>query len=150
MPTTPAKAPGVTVGGVLGGALFILTMGTIFPGDAPELSIDEDGIPINRRGERYPRVLDPRTGQNIPFPEGPLMIVPKEQRTAYDGRSDKNKFIVEWHERGYPRPPGNWLRGTLELHHIKPLSRGGTNDFWNIVPLPPEMHKLFTDYWNTY
>jgi hypothetical protein len=134
---------------LLSGGLFILTMGATFSGDAPESGFDSDGIPLNRRGEAYPRVLDPRTGQNIPFPEGTLMIVPSEQRTKWNKQGRRN-FITEWHERGYPRAPDNWVGSETQVHHIKPLERGGTNDFWNLVPLHPDAHKFFTDYWRTY
>ena len=124
--------------------------GAMFSGDAPETSIDEDGIPTNKLGQRYPRVIDPRTGQNIPFPEGPLSLVPPEQRTKYDRGRDRAKFIAEWQERGYPRAPNNWDGDLTEVHHIRPLKRGGTNDFWNLVPLPIEVHRQFTDYWRSY
>jgi 5-methylcytosine-specific restriction endonuclease McrA len=78
------------------------------------------------------------------------MKLPSEQRTTYDGGADRNNFIKEWQARGYPRAPNNWEASDTQLHHIKPLERGGTNDFWNIVPLHPEVHKLFTVYWRTY
>lgn len=54
-------------------------------GDAPESTFGPDGIPNNRRGEPYPKVIDPRTGEPVPFPGGELRIVPKERRTKHDG-----------------------------------------------------------------
>lgn len=147
-PTTPAKAPGVTVGSVLGAAVFILTMGMSFAGDAPVRGFDEEGIPLNKLGMRYPRVLDPRTGKIIPFPDGELVKIPEGQRTEWDFEK-RQAYIREWQARGYPRPPSNWI-GVPHIHHIKPLAHGGTNDFWNLVPLDPEVHKEFTKYWNNY
>ncbi|MBK7988188.1 MAG: HNH endonuclease [Ignavibacteria bacterium] len=37
------------------------------------------------------------------------------------------------------------------MHHIKPLSHGGTNSFDNLVPLiHPEQHPPFTNWWRRY
>ncbi len=136
------------VGSVLGGAAFILSMGLSFSGDAPELGFDEEGIPLNKNGMRYPRVIDPRTGKVIPFPEGELKKIPEGERSQWN-TDKRNEYIGEYQRRGYPRPPSNW-RVVPEVHHIKPLERGGANDFWNLVPLNPEVHKLFTEYWRYY
>jgi 5-methylcytosine-specific restriction endonuclease McrA len=121
----------------------------IFSGDAPLQAIGPNGIPTNKLGQPYPTVLDPRTGQPVPFPSGLLVIVPRNQRTPYTTQ-DRAKFITEWHNQGYPRAPNNWDSADTELHHIKPRERGGDNDFWNLVPLPPQVHRLFTDWWRSY
>jgi hypothetical protein len=139
------------VGGILGGIGFILTMGTIFSGDAPPgVEFDSEGLPLNRKGLPYPRILDPRTGQTIPFPVGPLVKLPENQRTPYEAGKDRAKFITEWHARGYPRTTNGWEGKVIEVHHIRPLDRGGTNEFWNLVPLAPEVHLQFTNYWRSY
>ncbi|WP_228461350.1 HNH endonuclease signature motif containing protein [Gordonia spumicola] len=39
------------------------------------------------------------------------------------------------------RPFEGW-----EIHHIIPREFGGTNEFNNLVPLPKEIHYLFTDW----
>lgn len=55
-----------------------------------------------------------------------------EQRVTWDS-SNKNEFIREWHERGYPEPPGWWSE--YGIHHITPKEYGETNDFDNLVPV---------------
>src|SRR5262249_54692085 len=150
-PVVPVEAPGATVGEVLGevlgGAFTILTMGALIPGDTRLHSVGPDGDTTNTKGMPYPHWLDPRTGKPVPFPEGSLKIVPSDKRVKREDHQ-KNKFITEWLDRGYPRDPNNW--DDLEIHHIKPLERGGTNDFWNLVPLPTGVHKQFSKYWKDY
>ncbi|WP_420712868.1 HNH endonuclease signature motif containing protein [Gordonia sp. MP11Mi] len=41
--------------------------------------------------------------------------------------------------------PGRLFEG-WEIHHIIPREFGGTNEFNNLVPLPREIHYLFTDW----
>ncbi|AUS29892.1 HNH endonuclease [Rhodococcus erythropolis] len=36
------------------------------------------------------------------------------------------------------------------MHHILPRKYGGTNEFWNLVPLPTSIHALFTRWWEFY
>lgn len=45
----------------------------------------------------------------------------------------------------YPSPD------KYDIHHIQPLSRGGTNDFSNLVPLERGAeHAQFTEWWLSY
>jgi hypothetical protein len=39
---------------------------------------------VNSKGEPYPQVTDPRTGQPIPFPDGDIKIVPQVNRVVWD------------------------------------------------------------------
>jgi hypothetical protein len=121
-----------------------------FSGDAPLVTIGPDGIPTSKTGQPYPNVIDPGRGQRVPFPIGELKVIPEDQRTPYDGSHDRAKFIKEWLDRGYPSPPQGWGGEFVHLHHIQPLSRGGTNAFENLVPLAPAVHELFTRYWSNY
>jgi hypothetical protein len=97
---------------------------------------------------RYPRVTDLRTGRPIRFPTNSLQIVPREQRVLW-GANERAAFIKEWHERGYPRPPGGWDK--YDIHHIQPRELGGTNDFWNLTPVERETHQsLFNAFWREF
>ena len=106
--------------------------------------------PINRQGVPYPKVHVEGYGE-VPFPKGPFK--PHEPETFTRLRNDfrssiSKEFQIWWTEtKGIPWP----IRG--QAHHIKPLSRGGTNVFENLVPLqsiPGEdnIHNLFTQWWN--
>ena len=98
----------------------------------------------NKHDDPYPSVVDPRTGEDIPFPEGELSKVPKDERVEWDGGT-RHDYIKEWKDRGYGNLPGDW--GDYDIHHIRPREYGGTNDFDNLVPLLREIHKLFTKWW---
>jgi hypothetical protein len=96
----------------------------------------------------YPHVIDPRTGRNIPFPSDVLGRVPRAARVSWGGE-ERGAYIAEWYRRGYATPRGGW--GNYDLHHIRPREFGGSNEFWNIVPVDRETHQLlFNDFWRTF
>jgi RHS repeat-associated protein len=98
---------------------------------------------------RYPRVIDPRTGRPIPFPSGIRRRVPEAQRATWDSKADKKRYIEEYIDRGYPIPQGGWTH--YDIHHIQPLEFGGTNDFWNLVPVERTIdHQLFNRFWQQF
>ena len=100
---------------------------------------------INKAGDFYPNIPDPRTGRPIPFPNETLQIVPKESRVIWDNQ-ERYKFIKTWHDKGYPEPRGGWAE--YDIHHIKPREYGGTNDFWNLVPVQRKTHQQeFNNFW---
>lgn len=99
---------------------------------------------VNHRGEEYPEVIDPRTGEPIPPPEGDLEIVPQEERVPW-GISERRAFIEEWEAKGYPVPEGGWSE--YDIHHIRPREYGGTNDFDNLVPVPRSTHQGQLNPW---
>lgn len=105
--------------------------------------------PVNSKGEPYPRMIDPRTGEEVPFPDGNLQSVDVSLRTTWDSGDDRYDFIKEWYDRGYSDLPFPW--GKYDIHHILPREFGGTNDFWNLVPLERDFHnKVVTPWWNAY
>ncbi len=43
------------------------------------------------------------------------------------------------------------LRAQYDIHHIHPREFGGTNDFWNLVPVErASTHKLFNTLWREF
>lgn len=101
----------------------------------------------NSAGDPYPQVSDPRTGKTISLPDGNLTRISPEHRTEW-GLQQRGAFISEWNRRGFTEPPGGWDK--YDIHHIKPREYGGTNDFWNLVPVERETHKLFSKFWERY
>lgn len=61
---------------------------------------------------------------------------------------DKAAFIREWHSRGYAAPKGGWQQ--YDIHHIIPRQYGGTNDFWNLVPVERTFHYQFNTFWSQF
>jgi len=111
-----------------------------------DLDVGSEDSTINDRGEGYPEIIDPRTGEPIPFPEGDLEIVPQDERVGW-GAAQRQAFIQEWNDRGYEPPPGGWEE--CEIHHIKPREYGGTNDFENLVPVLATEHRgLLNPWWS--
>ncbi len=96
----------------------------------------------------YPKVVDPRTGRYTKFPSGIIDRLPKAQRVAWT-RQNRAGFIAEWHRRGYATPKGGWSK--YDIHHIQPREFGGTNEFWNLVPVERGTHQeLFNSFWREF
>ena len=105
-------------------------------------------VTVNTTGQNYPSIIDPRTGKPIPAPDAGLVTIPKGQRVEW-GRYERGAYIKEWYERGYPAPTGGWEE--YDIHHIIPREYGGTNDFWNLVPvLRPDHQTQFNPWWKGY
>ena len=97
----------------------------------------------------YPKVIDPRTGRHIQFPSGIKGPVDKNLRVAWDSKKDRAAFIEEWYKGNYPTPRGGWDK--YDIHHIQPREFGGTNEFWNLVPVERKTHKdLFNEFWREF
>lgn len=104
--------------------------------------------PVNAAGVPYPNVTDPRTGADIPYPGSSLQKVPKADRVNWTTQ-DRYEYIKEWHDEGYPTPAGGW--DGYDIHHIVPREYGGTNDFWNLVPVERSTHQSgFTAWFHNY
>ena len=96
----------------------------------------------------YPQVIDARTGRHIGFPSGITGKVDKSLRVPWT-KQDRASFIAEWHRRGFAEPTGGWDK--YDIHHIHPREFGGTNDFWNLVPVERGTHQeLFNEFWREF
>jgi RHS repeat-associated protein len=107
--------------------------------------------PVNSRGEPYPEVEVEGYGK-VPFPNGPITVTdPQPLRDEYTSELRK-EFRDQWYDKYGWYPSSD----KYEIHHIKPLSRGGANDFDNLVPLKietedqEEQHQQFTNWWHDY
>jgi RHS repeat-associated protein len=98
----------------------------------------------NDYGEPFPFVIDPRTGQPIPPPSPDLERIPLEDRVPW-GKPQRDAFKSEWESLGYPEPEGGW--SLYDIHHIIPKEYGGTNDFWNLVPVIRTLHQQEMNPW---
>jgi len=124
------------------GAYAAMTTGT-----PPDDSIDaeKDNRRVNSVGMEYPNIIDLKTSEPIPFPEGELTRVPEDLRAVW-GRDSKTKYYIpEWYNRGFGDPPLPWEK--YQIHHIKPREFGGTNDFENLTPVLVDDHKQFNRFW---
>ncbi|GER89970.1 hypothetical protein KDW_41320 [Dictyobacter vulcani] len=159
---------GDIVGGILHGANNLLMVGMILGGgeeivggemamEGGEALVGEGGktllsdaedVVVNRNGDPYPNMIDPRTNERVPFPDGDLKRIPREDKVPWN-LNLRGKYIKEWYDSGYEDLPGPW--GDYDIHHILPREFGGTNDFDNLVPLERDLHqKIVTPWWNAY
>jgi len=100
----------------------------------------------NSKGVPYPKVIVEGFGE-VPFPKGPFTPNNSQVLRSQFTPKLKGEFKNWWIEQGRPWP--NVPEGsTVNIHHIKPLSHGGTNSFDNLVPLiQPQEHQPFTNWW---
>jgi|GEM_PF-2397083 RHS repeat-associated protein len=103
---------------------------------------DETSGPVNSHGVPYPVIIDPRTGEPVPFPDGATERIPRGDRVPWNGTL-RRQFIKAWEEAGYEAL--NWA--DYEIHHILPREFGGTNDFWNLVPVESNYHRQVISPW---
>lgn len=102
-------------------------------------------IPTNGKGLPYPQVNVKGYG-NVPFPDGPFTPNNSKILRSQFTPGLKKEFKNWWTNMGRPWPEGN-----VNIHHIKPLSKGGGNSFDNLVPLiQPEQHQPFTNWWRSF
>ena len=104
---------------------------------------------LNKKGVPYPKVVVEGYGE-VPFPEGPY--------TPNNSKSLRPSFTAEYKDafkqwwigqgRKWPEAPEG---SKVNIHHIKPLMKGGTNDFENLIPLiQPDEHQPFTNWWRSF
>jgi hypothetical protein len=108
------------------------------PGEA------EAGAALNSLGRAYPKVLDIRTGEPIPYLGEGLTKIPVEARVPW-GASERAAFIKEWYNRGFSTQEGGW--SNYDIHHILPREYGGANSFDNLVPVERSVHQNEFDPW---
>jgi RHS repeat-associated protein len=132
--------------------LFDITLSALQCAVAPAgATLQKTGLVarVHAKMDLYPKVIDFRTGRNIPFPTGVGKRIDKNVRVAWDSKTDRAAFISEWHRRGYAKPQGGWDR--YDIHHIQPREFGGNNDFWNLVPVERGTHQsLFNTFWRQF
>jgi RHS repeat-associated protein len=106
------------------------------------------GRTINYANTPYPKYIDPRTRTEVPFPKGNLQWIDKPLRVCWTG-TERRMFIREWEQEGFSVPPGGWSK--YDIHHIHPKEYGGTNDFWNLVPVERGFHQQhFNPWWDSW
>ncbi|MEZ4711500.1 MAG: HNH endonuclease signature motif containing protein [Caldilineaceae bacterium] len=100
----------------------------------------------NNKGAKYPSTRVKGYGK-VPFPTGDITDTDpaplREQFTA-EYRQEFRQYWYDTYE-WYPSPD------KYDIHHILPLSKGGTNDYDNLVPLERGLqHNQFTKWWLSY
>ncbi|MCH1625960.1 DNRLRE domain-containing protein [Fredinandcohnia quinoae] len=107
---------------------------------------NSDKYLLNKKGILYPYYYDKRMGKSMPKPAyTTYKTIPKEDRVTWT-TSKRNKYL-DWYKDQY-----GWIFASLyEVHHIRPRSRGGKNDYSNLIPLPTSFHrKQVTPWWSNY
>ncbi len=149
LPTGPAVAPGTTVGGVLGGVAFVLSMGMIFSGDANlEVPQEYDVVLYKDKASGFQNhhgVLDVWAANNIP---GYIRRAPNSPtiRLSTIHHDTTRKVFPDWvkERTGRPIAPIDWT--TVSSREVLELSER----MFNAAEVPhdarTEYYRVFTRY----
>lgn len=108
-------------------------------------------ILINKVGDLYPNYKDKQSGIKLWMPPANLNKDLQTRSSTY-----RSKFI-EYYESNWGSPIYfNWT--DVEIHHMRPLEFGGSNDISNLIPLNSSSgtsayvirHQYLTSWWSNY
>ncbi|WP_378107374.1 HNH endonuclease signature motif containing protein [Cohnella cellulosilytica] len=106
---------------------------------------------VNKAGMEYPfhYGVDVNGFLNVAAPDTNYATVPSSTVTTL--RNTFNNTVRDKYKTYYDTNYGyvNWSNA-IEIHHIRPLQYGGTNDYSNLIPLYADKHAQFTSWWTNY
>ena len=118
---------------------------TSVAGESKTVDIESTNKVLNSKGVPYPDVEVSGYGK-VKLPSGPYAPNNSTLLRSKFTNPYKEQFKTWWIEQGRI-----WPEGEVNVHHIKPLSKGGDNSFENLVPLiQPDEHQPFTSWWRNY
>jgi len=102
----------------------------------------------NKNAEIYPVIQNEHSGESMPLPDrADYTFLDPGDRTPRDPDL-RNQYIRQYIDT-YGDPQWNW--SLLDVHHVRPLSYGGGNNFENLFAMPREMHQqIVTPWWTNY
>ncbi|GMK40428.1 hypothetical protein PCCS19_34840 [Paenibacillus sp. CCS19] len=134
-----------------GYAIWVKPTGEVDTWDYEEF--DQTDILLNKLGVEYPywRGVDINGFLNSTPPDKTDFTAVSSTtnnalRTIFNN-SVRDNFKT-WYDKTYGYV--DWVTTKGEIHHILPLQYGGTNDYSNLIPLYPDKHLQFTNWWKSY
>jgi hypothetical protein len=97
---------------------------------------------ISSAGEKF---WDVSSLQTAPLPTGVIGEPQPPGPRAQWGKPQREAYIAEWGQRGYPEPAQGWRAYDLALN--RPREFGGTNVFDNVVPIIRRQHWAELNSW---
>lgn len=97
---------------------------------------------LNRKANKYPAEKEVYTKRVPEVPPTNLKKDPNERERHF-----RDNYI-KWFEKKYPKANVTW--SNYEIHHVRPLAYGGSNDISNGIALKPEQHRKYTTWWVSY
>ncbi|SEF66853.1 HNH endonuclease [Paenibacillus sp. UNC499MF] len=107
---------------------------------------------LNRKGASYPlNYSDPQSGIKLYVPPTDLPINPIDRSSDYRSKFESH-YVQSWGN------PYKFSWNQVEIHHMKPLKYGGSNDVYNLIPLMNYnnssssilKHSQLTSWWASY
>lgn len=102
---------------------------------------------VNRTGNAFPDYQDPWSKKKASDGVCTNWVkVDIANRVPWNGAIRAAK--IEEYKATYGDPKWDW--SLYDLHHIRPVAFGGTNDLSNLIPLPKAVHSTITGWFNGY
>ncbi len=96
----------------------------------------------NKKCVRYPNYTEPYTGKTVTVPPTGYRIYNNKRNSSF------RKNYISWFEKKYPKANINWKN--YEIHHMRPLKYGGSNNISNGIALTKAQHNKYTTWWLSY
>lgn len=131
---------------------FWMTQNTTTAGWTGSLPVTKTGqagpVLSNKKASLYPVIKNEHSGQFMPIPtKANMPVVPLEDRVPWNNTL-RGQYITAYINT-YGNP--NWDWSLLDIHHVIPREYGGTNSFYNLFPLPRDLHQQrVTPWWSSY
>ena len=100
----------------------------------------------NNVGSPFTNYTDSWSGKVMGYPRADWIKLSPELRTPRDYNLRTN--YITWYEQQYGIP--FWNCNDMQVHHIRPLAFGGTNDYSNLIALPTAFHQQIITPWYSY
>jgi hypothetical protein len=98
------------------------------------------------------------TAMNVPMPKGPFKVQHKALAGVVRVTEELQNRVLQdpsrWphFEAALKASKGKWPEHPpgvkWQVHHVKPVFMGGGSNIENLVPLPANVHQLYTNWWN--
>lgn len=116
-----------------------------YPGQITPVSAASNSVLLNRMARPWPGpYTDYTSGKTVDYPA--LNMVKTSNPVSW-GTSERTTFR-NWYMSTYNVPNYDWTN--IEIHHIVPREYGGTNANSNLIPLPKNVHTLYTSWFAGY
>lgn len=108
-------------------------------------TISPDNIIFNKKGVKYPDFKEVYSNRKMAVPPTNYAVNPQHRPSNI-----REKYIAYFRKQ-YSltnKLPNNF--DNYQVHHVRPLQYGGSNDFSNLMLLPTTFHTSMTTWWKSY
>ncbi|MCR6111799.1 HNH endonuclease [Bacillus sp. A301a_S52] len=121
------------------------TMTVAWPTGSPQTRQGSyETVLLNSKAKPYPTVENLHNGQTMAEPSSTTWAVDPVERA-----DNLRATFIAWYIDTYGNPRWDW--SPLDIHHVRPLKYGGSNNMSNLFPVPRDFHQqVISPWWTNY